>query len=123
MECIWVKALQGPQVAALGPEPFSSLVIWVILNGREVDALANMGYRRTLVRRARGPRIPEVLQIKCIHEDGRNYLITQVQVAGQWFCCKVGGVPQLDCLVLLRRVCPILAWLLKGSPNSLVIES
>lgn len=54
-----MKALCGPQVVALDTEPFSRLVVRVVLNGREVDALVDTGCGRTLVKSATGPHVPE----------------------------------------------------------------
>lgn len=64
--------------------------------------------------------MPEVLQTKFINTDIRVYWtkLATIGIGTQTFTYRVGLVPQLDCGVLIRKDCPILAQLLWKAPLS-----
>lgn len=72
------------------------------------------GCRQTLVNRTKGPFVPEVLRMKCIQRDIKEYRTkhTTIGINTQMFTCRVGVVPHLDCGFLMGRDCPILTQLL-----------
>lgn len=63
-------------------------------NGKQTWALVDTGCGKTFVNRAWGPITPDVLTIKCIHEDVCEYLDLDKE-EGLWV------LPQLDFPVLL----------------------
>lgn len=52
---------------------FIQLVVWVVLNGKEVEALVDTGSGKTLVHHAEWLRLFEIMQLKGIHGDIREY--------------------------------------------------
>lgn len=108
MDCFLIKTLRGLQVGMKGnPDYFT---VQVGLSEQEIWALVDMGCGRALVRRAMGPWTPEILRMKCIHRNVREYRTKQVclWLLGRTFRCQVGVVPLLDCPVLLDQDCPLL---------------
>lgn len=72
MRCNWVWALQKPKVESPRKGEFSWLVVQMVLNGKQETALVDTGCGRTLIRHAEGPRVPKIMQLKCIHGDIRK---------------------------------------------------
>lgn len=66
----------------------------------------DMGCGQTLVHRAVGELLAEVLQIRYIHGDVRDYPTVRVhlQVVGKHVQCAVGVVPHLDSPVLIGGI-------------------
>lgn len=110
--CTWVKSFRGTQV---GPSPPArrpgQFFIPLTLNVKQVEALIDTGYGRTLGHKARGPFTSEQLRIQCIHGDIREYRtkLVSLGIGRQTFTYRVGVVPRFDCSVLIGRDCPILA--------------
>lgn len=73
MACAWTKALREPHVKAGGLDSFPQLVILVWFNGRKMEVLVDTRCGRTLVQKAEGSPLAEVLQVKCIHRDVKEY--------------------------------------------------
>lgn len=92
MECMWAKALHRPLVATANTDNFSCLVVPVVLSGKEMDVLVDMGCGRTLVCRVVGCPLAEVFQIRCIHGDIKDYpmVMVRLQVTGRRFWYAVG---------------------------------
>lgn len=66
------------------PETFAHFIIAVWLNRQGVEALVDTRFGRTLVKQVEGPPLSEMLQVKCIHSDVRDYptVLVQLRVAG-----------------------------------------
>lgn len=103
------------QVGSRKPWPLGRFTLPVTLNAVQVEALIDTGCGRTLVKRAKGPYTPKILKMQCIHGEIREYR-TNIVIGYQIFTCWVGVVPRLDCGVLIRWDCPMLAQLLQKSP-------
>lgn len=112
MDCSWVKSLRGIQVPC---QPQCWFILPVILNRMMVDALIDTGCGRTLVKEAKGPFTWEILHMKCIHGDVRDYKTkwVEIQVGRQPYQCRVGVVPCLDYAVFIGRDCPVIQELLR----------
>lgn len=116
MNCTWVKMLRGILVGPGQPPPQGQFAVPVTLNRREVDVPIDTGCGRTLVKNAKGTFTGEILHMKCIHGDVKEYRTKweELTIGNQLYHCKVGVVPHLDCAVLIGRDCPLLPNLLKG---------
>ncbi|KAL6490140.1 hypothetical protein MHYP_G00004850 [Metynnis hypsauchen] len=92
----------------------------VILNGREVDALADTGSMQSLVRADVVPvhlhDYSVTTNLKCVHGDEKAYptASVHVKVSGQVFLLEVGVVDNLPYPMILGQDFPLLCQLVAG---------
>lgn len=115
--------LVGPHAPGATGRKTGTQVLFTIpvnLNGKRVWAQIDTGCGRTLIRMATGTYMPEVLTIKCVHGNVKEYQTKDITLDGGGggslqFKCRMGVVPQLDCPVLIGRYCPLFPLLLGTS--------
>lgn len=112
MEDMWVHPLQ--EVEGLQEREFKRTEVLKVFNGKQEMVLVDTKCGPALVRQVQRPCTPELMLLKCIHSDIKEYLTVAIhlQVARKCFHCVVGVVSHLDCSVLLQSDCPLLPWLL-----------
>lgn len=71
MDCSMLKILRGMQVRRKAPS--DRFTVPIQMEGQETEALVDTGYGRMLVRRAKGPWTAEILRMKCIHGNIKEY--------------------------------------------------
>lgn len=87
MDCLMIKTLRGTQVGVQCAQ--DCFTISVSVGGQHVWALVDTGCGHILVKRAKGPWTPEILQMKCIGADVRECQTKQVclWILRQIFTC------------------------------------